>query len=129
LIIKYEEVGGKIKMKASEVLEKLNNREREFTSEYTEVSEGHFSYFKVFDEKLFNALSEEEKLKFSNRENKYPRLYLYSSVYLKVEDLNVWVLIHKSNIFDSRFSYTPSFLHLDEHYLLKVETETLYVKV
>jgi len=115
-------------MQASEVLEKLNNREKEFTSEYTEVSEGHFSYFKVFDEKLFKALSEEEKLKFSVRENKYPRLYLYSSVYLKVEELNVWVLIHKTNIFDSRFSYTPNFLILDEHYLLEVATETLYVK-
>lgn len=113
---------------AAQVLTRIRNNEV-FDSDYTKIPTHEFGIMNVDDSRLFEDLSQEERLKFSDNGN-YPMLNIFANIYLFVTDLNLWVLVHRHNTWNACDSYNHKFLTLerdDKNYLLDVEQKKLYV--
>lgn len=113
-------------MKAVEVLQKLQNEEFDFESEYTSLSKTRFD---VHDDKVFEDLSQEDKLKYSNIAKMRPILNIFKNTWMYIEEFNMWLLIGYYNTWNSHLSYLPDFVFVNENTILHIESEKLFEKI
>jgi hypothetical protein len=107
-----------------EVMSKLSKAN--FTSEYTNFEN---DIFKVDEDKLFNDLSQEEKISFSFKEDKYYCLNIWEKTWMYIEELDQWVLISQYNTWRAEHSWNPYYVSINNDYILDVANEQLYKKV
>lgn len=96
--------GKEYTMNAVEILEKLNNGEYDFESEYTTLTKGIFNHFDANDEEVFQELTDEEKYKYSRTPNTRPILNIFKNVYMYISEFNQWVIIYKQNTWNAELS-------------------------
>jgi hypothetical protein len=100
-----------------------------FESEYTTIPKSEYGIMSVDDEKLFDDLTHQEKLSFAKCENTRHVLNIFTHVWVWVEEVGKWVLIHKDDPYNHYRSYTPDIVYIDGGYLLHCESLTLLKEV
>lgn len=113
---------------ATETLDRIRRQEK-FESIYTTPATSEYGIMQVEECALFNDLSHDEKLRYSDRAGKYPTLNIWKNHWMYVLELDRWVLVGQANTFRSENSWYPEFVRLDDGYLLDVENAQLYATV
>ena len=98
--------------------ELVKNSNYTLESDYSTVREVWDVTLPVWEEeKLFDDLSQEQRLElaqYQSDEDKRPTLNLYSKVWVYLEEIDKWVLVHSSNDFRSEFSYKPEYVLIEK---------------
>lgn len=106
---------------ATDVLDRIRAGDTSYDSSYTVVCNDKFF---VFDDELFEDLTHEERLKYSNKSGKYPIFTIWNYTWIYLTEINEWVLIA-----DREEPWTPDFVRFKEDYIIDVEQCQLYKKV
>lgn len=119
-----------LNLTAAEFMQKLtdeqkNGGESNFDSPYSSRGKG-YHIMKVNASKVFDDLSQEDKLRFSIKPINYPVLNIWTKTWMYITELEKWELISSTHPFKHDLSYNPSFVILDDEYILYVEDEVLY---
>lgn len=83
----------------------------------------------VDDDGIFEALTHDEKLHYSDRSGLRPVLNIWTKSWMYVADIDTWALVAISNLANDNLSWYPDFVRLDDGYLLDVENAQLYKTV
>jgi hypothetical protein len=113
---------------ATETLDRIRQQE-EFTSSYTTSAISEYGIMNVHEDELFNDLTHEQKLDYSDRSGAYPVLNIWKKHWMYLPELDQWVLVGHANTFHSEQSWYPDFVRIEGGYLLDVENAQLYQTV
>ena len=110
---------------ATETLDRIRRQEN-FKSSYTEPATSKYAIMYVYEDMLFNDLTHEQKLEYSDHSGKYPVLNIWKKHWMFVPELDQWILVGHANTFRSENSWYPEFVRIEDGYLLDVENAQLY---
>ena len=117
--------------KAFEIAGRIRNGETNFLEVgYTTLTTlaDNSNIMRVDDQKIFDEMTQEEKLSLSIIELKRPILNIWTKTWVYIQELNIWQLIAVLNTYSASFSWIPDFLFVNENTIFHVETEDLFFK-
>lgn len=118
---------------AAEILQRIVNREN-FDSEYTVAADPNaYSIMRVDALKIFNELTPEEKIKFSDQgDSGWRFLNIWERVWYFVPLFSKWVCVSTDNIYNQNLSWNPDFVMYtfkDEEYVIDVENLKIFKEI
>ena len=114
--------------KAFEIAGRIRNGETNFLEVGYTTPADNSNIMRVDDQKIFDEMTQEEKLSLSVIELKRPILNIWTKTWVYIQELNIWQLIAVLNTYSASFSRIPDFLFVNEKCIFHVETEDLFFK-
>jgi hypothetical protein len=118
---------------AGRVVKRIKDGETNFDSDYSHsVSPDSYSVMRVDDTKLFDDMTEEERIFFSSMEQGAPfrslSLWTNTWAYIEVDSRSYWIPISTYNVWDSTLSWDPTFITFGDNreYVLNAEEGKVY---
>jgi hypothetical protein len=110
---------------ATETLDRIRRQEN-FHSSYTTPATSEYGIMQVDEDGIFEALTQDDKLNYSDCSGAYPVLNIWKKHWMFVPELDQWILVGHANTFRSENSWYPEFVRIEDGYLLDVENAQLY---
>jgi hypothetical protein len=112
---------------ATETLDRICNGEINFASIYTVAvtnpEVGSQPYMSVLTNKLFDDLTQWQRIAYSDTSDKYPILNIWNQTWMFVTELELWVIV------GDRSSFLWSQVKPKEGYILDIKNAQLYKAV
>jgi hypothetical protein len=79
------------------------------------------------ENELFNKLTHQERIELSQIFER-PQLSIWRCIWVYVEEVDQWILIHQDYTFDSRSTWRPEYVSFDD-YVLRTLDRALFQRV